>query len=141
LTIAEILKQSILMNNKNYKKFVIQEHVKKDEGIHWDVMLETSGVLETYRLLIHPEIIDENVIDIIKIADHPLKFLTYQGLVNNGLGSVKIVDSGTYLILEQNESYKKLKLDGEKIKGIFSLKLISENKWELELIDKTNQSE
>ncbi len=129
------------MNDKNYKKFVIQEHLKKDEGIHWDLMLETTGILETYRMPTPPEKIDENKIDIIKIADHPLKFLTYEGPVNKGLGSVKIADNGKYLILEQKENYKKLKFEGGKIKGIFTLKLISENKWQLKLIEKTNQSE
>jgi len=78
-----------------HERFVIQEH-KKDGDIHWDLMLETEGVLRTYRLDCPPERLSDKTAGAVKIFDHPLRFLTYEGSVNRGKGTVKIVESGRY---------------------------------------------
>ena len=63
-----------------YKKrrFVVQEHTTPD-GIHWDLMLEMNNVLMTYRLEKSPNRLLKEHSSAEKIADHSLKFLTYQG--------------------------------------------------------------
>lgn len=83
------------MNPKPKKQFVIQQHTASD-GIHWDLMLETDGTLWTWRLNTPPAEIKSEPIDAERIHDHPLRFLTYEGPVQNNTGHVQIADKGTY---------------------------------------------
>ncbi len=105
------------MKKKKAGKFVVQKHEKQGEPVHWDLMLENHGVLETYRVKIPPEEWTDQAVEAVRIFDHPLKFLTYQGSVNKGKGRVAIADSGTYRILSQDENRLKADLAGIIIKG------------------------
>ena len=102
------------------KKFVVQRHERQNEPTHWDLMLESGGILETYRVGEPPEQWGSNPIEAVRIFDHPLKFLTYQGIVNEGKGSVKIADSGTYNVLSQNKTLLTLEIAGATLKGEFT---------------------
>jgi hypothetical protein len=93
-------------------------------------MLEADGVLLTYRLDLPPEQLLGQRTTAMKIFDHPLKFLTYQGSVNKGLGRVQIADSGTYRVLDQSSRLLLLDLDGQILAGQFRLIYIDGNKWE-----------
>jgi len=93
-------------------------------------MLEADGVLLTYRLDLPPEQLLGRQAAAMKIFDHPLKFLTYQGSVNKGLGRVQIADSGTYRVLDQSSRLLLLDLDGQILAGQFRLIYIDGNKWE-----------
>ncbi|MDD5326538.1 MAG: DNA polymerase ligase N-terminal domain-containing protein [Phycisphaerae bacterium] len=105
---------------RDNKKFVIQEHSKGSE-IHWDFMLESGDVLQTYRIDKAPQQIGDSPANAEKIFDHPLKFLSYEGPVNKGLGSVRIVESGSYEILHKDNSKIELDLNGKILKGKFAL--------------------
>ncbi len=118
---------------ENNKKFVIQRHVRGND-IHWDLMLEAGDVLETYRLAVPPEKITAESVEAIKIFDHPLKFLTYEGSVNKGKGTVKIADAGKYQILSKTDNGVDLQFDGKILKGKFTLNHIEENRWELAMV-------
>lgn len=116
---------------ENNKKFVIQEHTKAGE-IHWDLMLEKTDALETYRLNIPPEqLADGKTALAEKIFDHDLKFLTYEGPVNKGQGKVKITDSGVYEIFCISENKTEINFSGKILKGRFSLVTIEQNKFQL----------
>ncbi len=93
-------------------------------------MLEARGVLETYRLELPPEKLSQQTTTATKIFDHPLKFLSYEGSVNKGKGSVKIADAGTYQLLSGSEHRKELQLDGKILKGRFTLTHIEDDRWE-----------
>jgi hypothetical protein len=110
------------------KKFVIQEHTT-GKNVHWDFMLEWGEKLQTYRLDRAPEEIRNQPVDAVKIFDHPLKFLTYQGPVNKGRGSVRIVEAGTYKITNQAHSRIELNLSGQILKGNFLLTCLKEANW------------
>ena len=71
-----------------YKKFVIQEHTTADSA-HWDLMLESGDILQTWRLSKNPDEIVNQSAEAVKIFDHPLKFLTYEGPVNKGKGHAR----------------------------------------------------
>ena len=73
------------IQNMQTKQFVIHRHSCGDD-VHWDFMLESSGTLQTYRLDKSPAEILHSQARAVKIFDHPLRFLTYEGLVNNGQG-------------------------------------------------------
>lgn len=107
------------MRSKKPNRFVIQRHEKQGEPVHWDLMLESGGVLETYRIGIPPEQWSNELIEAGKIFDHPLKFLTYEGTVNNGKGKVEIVDAGTYRLLKHNKNRLKLEFSGVVLKKEF----------------------
>jgi hypothetical protein len=94
-------------------------------------MLETGPALETYRLTLPPEKLVGQTCPAVRISDHPLKFLTYQGPVNNGTGQVQIADSGTYQLLEESSGNKTLHCDGKILKGTFTITHIAEDQWQL----------
>ena len=110
------------------KKFVIQEHTNP-EGVHWDFMLELGQCLQTYRLQIAPEDMLKKQTAGERIPDHPLKFLTYQGPVNNGTGTVSIAEQGTCRIISQDQGRIELSLKGKILNGNCTLTQIKENKW------------
>ena len=112
------------------QKFVIQKHTKEHQPTHWDLMLQGKDTLQTYRLQLPPEKLKQKN-TIIKISDHPLKFLTYQGPVNKGLGCVQIADCGTYELLNETENSKKFQFNGNTLKGIFTMTHIEADNWEL----------
>lgn len=112
------------------KKFVIQEH-STTTGVHWDFMFESGNTLKTYRLDKSPADILQCSANAIKIFDHPLKFLTYQGPVNKGQGSVCIVEAGTYKILQDKHHLIQLNLNGRILKGLFILRHLEKDKWVL----------
>jgi bifunctional non-homologous end joining protein LigD len=113
------------------KKFVVQRHERQNEPTHWDLMLERNSLLETYRLTLPPEKWGKEAIETVKIFDHPLKFLSYEGSVNEGKGRVKIADYGTYRLIEKDENQKQISFAGKLLMGEFQLCLIEEDRWEL----------
>ncbi len=117
----------------NSLRFVIQRHTREGQG-HWDLMLEQGDCLQTYRLELPPEKLAQQRSSAVKIFDHPLKFLTYEGPVNKGKGSVEISEAGTYQIIGKTENEIQLQFDGKIVKGRFSLRLIEGDKWQFSLI-------
>ena len=111
-------------------KFVIQKHIKADDT-HWDLMLQAGSVLQTWRLDRPPKKLQGQTITAIKIFDHPLKFLTYEGTVNDGQGQVEIADSGTCHIIKRSETKIEFELHGKILKGNFILELVADNGWQL----------
>ena len=103
---------------KSVRRFVIQKHSKAGE-VHWDLMLEAGRILETYRLDLPPEKLVQKTATAVKIFDHPLKFLTYEGSISNGKGSVEIAEAGTYQLLSGSKNRRELQLDGKFLKGKF----------------------
>jgi hypothetical protein len=118
------------------KRFVIQEHTK-GKDIHWDLMLELGEILQTYRLEESPEKVLDQPVNAVRIFDHPLKFLAYQGPVNKGQGNVRIVETGTYKTAHQGHNRVKLSLKGKILRGDFTLTHIKDEKW---LFSKDSQS-
>ena len=116
------------------KKFVVQKHSRKSEPAHWDLMLEQNGILETYRLAEPPEKWGQKAVEAVKIFDHPIKFLSYEGSVNKGKGRVEIADCGTYHLIEKDKTQKQISFAGKLLRAEYRLCLIEDNKWELSTI-------
>jgi hypothetical protein len=111
------------------KKFVIQEHTRGSD-VHWDFMLEQDKTLQTYRLDKAPQQALYGPANAVKIFNHPPKFLTYQGPVNKGRGSVRIIETGTYKIVHQAHDRIELDLNGKILKGKFTLCHVKDDKWQ-----------
>ena len=77
-------------------RYVIHEHQKHGDPVHWDLMLEQGDVLKTFRLNCAPQQVLSKSCLATPIFDHDTRFLTYEGPVQKGLGQVKRVDCGTY---------------------------------------------
>ncbi|MDO8302994.1 MAG: DNA polymerase ligase N-terminal domain-containing protein [Sedimentisphaerales bacterium] len=114
--------------NAAAKKFVVQEHTRSSET-HWDLMLESGGILRTWRINTPPQHISNKPTSAEKIFDHDIKFLTYQGPVNNGLGSICIVDEGTFETLDETQETIRLHLRGKILFGTFALENIEHDHW------------
>jgi hypothetical protein len=109
-------------------RFVVQEHTTP-EGVHWDFMLEQGDVLATFRLEKEPAECLTQEVRAVKIFDHPLRFLAYEGPVQKGTGKVRIADSGTYLRHDCRDDFWTLELNGDVLKGDFVLSRIGEAQW------------
>lgn len=103
---------------------MIQRHEREGEQVHWDLMLESGGCLQTYRVGIPPEEWGSRPVEAIKIFDHPLKFLTYEGSVNKGKGQVRIAEAGTYEVMGKTEDVRRIRFEGKILKGEFALRQI-----------------
>ncbi len=121
------------------KRFVIQEH-RRDDDVHWDLMLEVDDLLLTWRLNIPPAQITVHPAEAVRISDHPLRFLTYQGPVRNGAGRVKIADSGTYRRSDETSDKIELYLAGRILSGPFVLERCDDAIWQfMAIINRSEQ--
>jgi hypothetical protein len=102
--------------------FVIQEHLTPN-GIHWDLMLQKGDVLWTWRITCPPDVIGHSSVPLPleRIDDHPIRFLTYEGPVQNKTGRVHLVEHGRFVIIEQTPSVLAVLFDGIHLKGRFLL--------------------
>ena len=112
------------------KQFVVQEHRRGDD-VHWDLMLEDEKALATYRMPLPPDEITTVPVVVEKIFDHDLKFLTYEGPVNKGLGTVRIVDSGEFETTEKTAKTLRLQMAGKILCGEFAFDYIEQDRWRL----------
>ena len=110
------------------QRFVVQEHATV-EGVHWDLMLEQGEVLTTFRVAERPEAALRHPVGATKIFDHPRRFLTYEGSVQQGAGQVRIVDRGTYRSAERGEDRWALALSGGILEGNFTLTRTEGDAW------------
>lgn len=114
------------------KQFVIQQHTTPN-GVHWDLMLEMGECLWTWRLNVPPVKIKNKPITAERIHDHPLRFLTYEGPVQNNTGTVTIADKGTYLLRSQTDSVLMLELQGTILSDCFQLQRTENTLWVFEI--------
>jgi hypothetical protein len=118
------------MSRPTKGQFVILEH-RKNRQVHWDFMAEKGGTLETWRLDLSPDKLSGCNCNAVKILDHPLRFLSYEGPVNQGEGMVKSVESGTYILLEESHNSRRLELKGKILKGQCTLTHIEAERWKI----------
>jgi hypothetical protein len=113
-----------------HSRFVVQEHTTPD-GVHWDLMLEQGDALTTFRLEQPPQAALTGQVRAVKIFDHPLRFLTYEGPVQKGTGRVRIVDRGTCAAVDEAGATIALELQGIILRGSFTLTRIEGTIWQL----------
>jgi hypothetical protein len=109
-------------------QFVIHRHTTA-AGVHWDLMLEAGPVLWTWRILVPPEQIGVDPVSAERIADHPLRFLNYEGPVQKNTAHVKKADQGVFFLIEQSDQSILFELKGTILSGPFELIRREQNKW------------
>ncbi|MBT5017739.1 hypothetical protein OAF98_00485 [Planctomicrobium sp.] len=80
----------ILLTQKRKPRFVILEH--DWPFLHWDLMLEESGRLLTWRILEEPEL--DKPLTVSSSPDHRVEYLDYVGPIGSDRGSVSKWDTG-----------------------------------------------
>lgn len=115
------------------RRFVVQEHSTAREGVHWDLMIEQGPSLMTFRLELGPEAIGGEPVPAVRIFDHDLRFLTYEGPVQKGTGRVRIVDCGQCLDFHPEKELLTFLLQGQVLNGDVELRQIRDDMWHLTL--------
>lgn len=118
------------------QRFVIHKHTR-GEDIHWDLMIESGDVLKTWRLDNPPGKITSEKTKATPIQDHDKKFLSYQGPVNNGTGTVELVDEG---MCETDNDFSKISFEGKIITGKFTIFYDKSNNLYLKSIQNFNRT-
>ncbi|MFA6035808.1 MAG: DNA polymerase ligase N-terminal domain-containing protein [Candidatus Micrarchaeia archaeon] len=117
---------------KNGKlKFVVHEH--HASTLHWDFRLQIGKVLRSWAVPKGPPL-DEGVKRLAVITeDHALEYGEFEGVIEEGsygAGEVRIWDSGTYEMEEDEEEKGKLVfvLSGKKMSGRYCLIRLKDGK-------------
>jgi hypothetical protein len=100
-------------------RYVILEHETSD-STHFDFMLEMDGLLKTWSLPQPPSPGMEQDAEV--LPDHRLAYLDYEGPISGDRGSVKRWDRGTYDVQFHTELEWIVRLNGEKLIGVGSLR-------------------
>jgi len=111
-------------------RFVVQEH-RKDQNVHWDLMLEESEHLATWQVTAPPIQWGGIPLTCQKIFDHRLKYLTYEGLLSDKRGEVRILVAGTYQLVQISNDQWQVRLESDSISGLLGLRKIREDQWQL----------
>ncbi len=123
-------------------RFVLLRHEcppDYEKPSHWDFMLEWEGVLRTWELRNLPatwaELLGESrvedratsltsheVVDAIRLPDHRIAYLEYEGQLSNGRGAVSCCDRGTYALQKAAQGQYTLRLTGRLLHGSICLR-------------------
>jgi DNA ligase D-like protein (predicted 3'-phosphoesterase) len=111
--------------------FVVQKHVAKRAGLHWDLRLEHGGVLWSWAVRKGPSLDPADRRLSAHVEDHPLEYAEFEGVIGAGYGSGAVIvwDAGTYRNLDEDRSmaealdagHARIWLEGEKLRGGWTL--------------------
>lgn len=120
-------------------RYVILRH-ESPQGVHFDFMLESAGVLKTWSLAEPPQAGLE--ISCEALPDHRLAYLDYEGPISGGRGSVTRWDRGVFSIRRQSDAEWGVEVAGEKVAGEVVLHRSADDpkRWRLQIIEK-NESD
>jgi bifunctional non-homologous end joining protein LigD len=123
--------------------FCVQKHAAR--RLHYDFRLECRGILLSWAIPKGPSLDPSDKRLAIHVEDHPLDYQYFEGTIpkgNYGAGKVEIWDAGVYGIIgatSRKDAEKMISagmkkghltfvMNGEKLKGSFSLQKIDEEK-------------
>lgn len=100
-------------------RFTILRH-DGPEGLHWDLLLESGGVLLAWALPQFPQPGIEMTAE--ALPDHRLLYLGYEGPITGDRGTVAAWDRGEYCWDRQSDAELVIELRGEKLTGRATLR-------------------
>jgi len=107
-------------------RFVVLRHETPPDyqrPLHWDLMLEKSGSLQTWALEAEPTTGRTLIAE--RLNDHRLEYLDYEGPVSGNRGTVTCWDSGEFEWKEQAENRIVVELVGRRLRANATLILES----------------
>ncbi|MWJ27470.1 DNA ligase D [Halomonas sp. ZH2S] len=110
-------------HNTSGHSFVMHKHAASHD--HFDLRLEQEGVLRSWALPKGPSLEPGEKRLAIQVEDHPLEYADFEGVIPEdayGGGTVMIWDRGEWKAHgEQKEGHLDIELDGERLKGRWTL--------------------
>lgn len=116
-------------------RFVVQHHIARKD--HYDLRLEWDGVLKSWAVPKGPSYNPKDKRLAVMVEDHPLSYRNFEGVIPKGeygAGTVMLWDWGTWELFEGHKpDFKKgiikFKLNGKRLKGLWTLVLMSDDNW------------
>jgi hypothetical protein len=107
-------------------RFVLLFHecpAETNRESHWDLMLESEGILRTWALAENPaqEFVAGEGIVAKQLPDHRLAYLDYEGPISNDRGSVSRVEAGQYELRSESAHEIVLELSSKLLHGLWRL--------------------
>ena len=102
--------------------FVVHEH--DASHLHYDLRLEIAGVLRSYAIPKEPPVKEGIKRLAIQTEDHPLEYADFEGTIPEGMygaGTVRIWDSGEFVIEKDMDEELLFELKGRKLIGKYAL--------------------
>lgn len=99
-------------------RYVILKH-DAPRGLHWDLLLETAGLLAAWAIVRSPD--EPGEIPAEKLPDHRRVYLEYEGPISGNRGTVTRWDRGEYRILRRREGFLELSVRGRRWHGVVRL--------------------
>jgi len=110
-------------------RFVVHEH--HASRLHYDFRLEMEGVLKSWAIPKGPPSNPTEKRLAVQVEDHPRDYIDFEGTIPDGqygAGQVLIWDRGTYELLEKRPDRISFSLNGQKLKGDFTLLRLKKGK-------------
>ena len=101
-------------------QYVIQHHTGYGAD-HFDLMLQRDQSLWTWRLDRLPPAEPEAAVPAVRIADHRLAYLTYEGPITRGAGRCRIIDRGRVTWRQVQPDRIVVELAAGQVEGVFEL--------------------
>jgi hypothetical protein len=96
-------------------------------GLHWDLLLESAGVLRAWALAAEP--LSQPEIQAEQLADHRAMYLEYEGPVSGDRGSVTRWDAGDYRLEYDAPGRLVCAVEGRRLRGRLSLEEGADHFW------------
>ncbi|MBX3425143.1 MAG: hypothetical protein KF688_05635 [Pirellulales bacterium] len=125
-------------------RFVLLRHVTPPDSpraSHWDFMVERGAALATWaveelpsawrRGLGEDATAEAEAVRALRLPDHRLAYLEYEGPVSDDRGVVSRTDAGACTVLQWSERSVLLLLAGERLVGRVALQLAEDGHWSL----------
>ena len=109
------------------RRFVILEH--RWDGVHWDFLVETGPLGPLRAWAIDAEPVTGRDLPARALADHRREYLTYEGEVSGGRGSVRRWDEGTCSVEVWQPDRVRLVLAGHQLEGVAELRSSAGGTW------------
>ena len=115
---------------KKQLNFVIHHHMASRE--HYDLRLELDGTLKSWAVPKGPSFNPSDKRLAVEVEDHPFQYRNFEGTIPQGQyggGTVMIWDEGIWIPIEIKENSIKFTLEGNRLKGNWSLVRMKDNNW------------
>lgn len=112
------------INKSSSRKLIYMIHEHHATHLHYDLRLEMNHVLKSWAVPKIPPVKSDIKRLAIQVEDHPIEYAKFKGIIpegNYGAGEVKIWDTGSYELLEQDKTKIILDIHGKKLKGKYAL--------------------
>jgi bifunctional non-homologous end joining protein LigD len=110
------------MPNTVSGRFVVQKH--HAAHLHYDFRLEMDNVLKSWAVPKEPPSQPGIKRLAVEVEDHAVSYIDFEGVIPEGMygaGKVEIWDKGTYTLKNRSQNKIEFALNGEKLRGDYTL--------------------